>query len=245
MNGRLACYRQLGVWCSFIICDWILHVVTLFWGRWENWPKFCQKIASALVWRVVVTKQLNVWKRENIISEERQSHHILVKNVQASLYPFLSNCDRHVGGEVSCNSSFLFYSVPFLVPSMLWCCWLGIRKSIGPVKIEWWGFGMVISLEWGADCLHMVQLMPLYPQTPSCLASCKSRLVLPFWYWLTQVILEKRPLNGCSSSNSSSSANQGITLKSVVTVVFSVDLNFLGIDTHCHSISIVFSFVQL
>ena len=30
------------------------------------------------------------------------------------------------------------------------------------------------------------------------LASVKSRLVLPFWYWLTQVVLEKRPLNGCS-----------------------------------------------
>ena len=26
-----------------------------------------------------------------------------------------------------------------------------------------------------------------------------SRLVLPFWYRLTQVVLEKRPLNGCSS----------------------------------------------
>jgi len=25
----------------------------------------------------------------------------------------------------------------------------------------------------------------------------KSRLVLPFWYRLTQVVLEKRPLNGC------------------------------------------------
>jgi len=32
----------------------------------------------------------------------------------------------------------------------------------------------------------------------------KSRLVLPFWYWLTQVVLEKRPLNGCSSSFGSS-----------------------------------------
>jgi len=32
----------------------------------------------------------------------------------------------------------------------------------------------------------------------------KSRLVLPFWYWLTQVVMERRPLNGCSSSNSSS-----------------------------------------
>ena len=29
------------------------------------------------------------------------------------------------------------------------------------------------------------------------LAPVKSRLVLPFWYWLTQVVLEKRPLNGC------------------------------------------------
>ena len=30
------------------------------------------------------------------------------------------------------------------------------------------------------------------------LASVKSRLVLPFWYWLTRVVPEKGPLNGCS-----------------------------------------------
>ena len=41
-------------------------------------------------------------------------------------------------------------------------------------------------------------------QTPSSLASFKSRLVLPIWYRLTQVVLGKRPLNGCSSSSSSS-----------------------------------------
>ena len=29
------------------------------------------------------------------------------------------------------------------------------------------------------------------------LASVKSRLVLPFWYWLTRVVLEKGPFNGC------------------------------------------------
>jgi len=39
--------------------------------------------------------------------------------------------------------------------------------------------------------------------TPSSLASVKSRMVLPFWYWLTQVVLQKRPLNGSSSSSSS------------------------------------------
>ena len=53
---------------------------------------------------------------------------------------------------------------------------------------------MVTCLQRGADCLHMVQLMPLHPQTPSSLASFKSRPVLPFWYWLAQVVLEKRPL---------------------------------------------------
>ena len=29
------------------------------------------------------------------------------------------------------------------------------------------------------------------------LASVKSRLVLPFWYWLTRVVPEKKPINGC------------------------------------------------
>jgi len=48
--------------------------------------------------------------------------------------------------------------------------------------------------------LHMVQLMPLLPKTPSSLASFKSRLALPLWYWLTEIVLKKRPLNGCSVS---------------------------------------------
>ena len=40
---------------------------------------------------------------------------------------------------------------------------------------------MVICLERGADCLHMVQLMSLHPKTPSSLASFKSGLVFfPF-----------------------------------------------------------------
>jgi len=33
--------------------------------------------------------------------------------------------------------------------------------------------------------------------TPSSVASLKSRIVLPFWCWLTQVVLEKRLLNRC------------------------------------------------
>ena len=71
-------------------------------------------------------------------------------------------------------------------------CWKGIR----PVKNRVVGYcnDVVICLERGAD-LHMVQLMPL-PLTVSC--SSKIQIGFAFWYRLTQVVLEKRPLNGCS-----------------------------------------------
>ena len=49
---------------------------------------------------------------------------------------------------------------------MLLRCWLGGKKGIRPVKAEWWGAGVVVCLEQGAD-LHVAQLMPL-PLTVSC-----------------------------------------------------------------------------
>jgi len=68
---------------------------------------------------------------------------------QCSLYACLHNTDLCWG-----------------LPLVLWRCWLGGRKGTRPVKTEWWGAGMVIFLERGAD-LHMVQLMSL-PLTVSC-----------------------------------------------------------------------------
>jgi len=53
----------------------------------------------------------------------------------------------------------------------------------------------------------MVQLMPL--PNPSSLASFKSGLVSPFWCRLTQDVLEKRSLNGCSSSILSPTTSNG------------------------------------
>ena len=86
-----------------------------------------------------------------------------------------------------------------LLPSVLWHCRLGARKSIWPVKIEWWGVVVVIRLECGADCLHTVQLMSLHPKTPSSLtyirltALCPglprwagTRKVNPIWILLEQ-----------------------------------------------------------
>jgi len=69
---------------------------------------------------------------------------------------------------------------------------------------------VVICLEQGANYLHMVQLMPLHPKTPSSLASFKSTLDLPFWYRPTQVVLENRPLNGCSSSGGGGGSNSSL-----------------------------------
>ena len=56
-------------------------------------------------------------------------------------------------------------------------------------KLEWWGAGMVICLERGAD-LHMARLMPL-PLTVSCF----SKIQIGF----TFLVPEKGPLNECLS----------------------------------------------
>ena len=80
------------------------------------------------------------------------------------------------------NWFFDLFIVSGCMHSVRWRCCLGVRKSIWPVNIDWWGIGVVICLERGGDYLHMVQLIPLHPKTPSSLASFKSRLVLSFWY---------------------------------------------------------------
>jgi len=97
-------------------------------------------------------------------------------------------------GMLQINLLFVFafsaYCLQCSLPSVLWCCWccwLGSSKGIQPVKSEWWDANVVICLGQGAD-LHMVKQMSL-PLTVSC--SSKSRLVLPFWYWLTWVVLDK------------------------------------------------------
>jgi len=55
---------------------------------------------------------------------------------------------------------------------------VGRQEGIRPVKTEWWGAGVVICLEQGAD-LHMAQLMPL-PLTVSCFS--KTQIGFTFLY---------------------------------------------------------------
>jgi len=82
---------------------------------------------------------------------------------------------------------------------------------------------VVISLERGADCLHMVWLMPL--PSPNPMPHLKSRLLIPFWYRFTQVVLEKEAIKrGCSSSSSSNSS-----------LVFTQLANATGVISVCGS----------
>jgi len=78
--------------------------------------------------------------------------------------------------------------------SVLWRCWLGGRKGIRPVKKLSGGVLAWLSV-W---CEVQTCIQPTWCHCHSLsLASVKSRLVLPFWYRLTRVVLEKGPLNGC------------------------------------------------
>jgi len=44
--------------------------------------------------------------------------------------------------------------------SVLWRCWLGVRKSIRPVETEWWGVGVVICLERGSTAASVNAVDP-------------------------------------------------------------------------------------
>ena len=84
-------------------------------------------------------------------------------------------------------------STTCILPSVLWCCWLGGKKGILPVK------NRVVGCWCGLSVWSKVHTC-IWPSWCHChslsLASVKSRLVLPFWYWLTWVVPEKGLWNG-------------------------------------------------
>ena len=93
--------------------------------------------------------------------------------------------------------SYLVNMFIFTVSSVLWSCWLGGRKGIRPVKnwLVWCWRGYLVWLSVWSEV--QIAYGPADATATHCLASLKSRLVLPFWYWLTRVVPVKGPLNGC------------------------------------------------
>jgi len=69
----------------------------------------------------------------------------------------------------------------------------------------------------------MVQLMPPHPKPHQLLPHLN-----PFWYRLTQVVLEKRPLNGCSRNLGDNTDKTVIKHKYLREVYFSLFMCPLG-----------------
>jgi len=133
------------------------------------------------------------------------------------------------------------------LPSGLWRCWLGCRKGICK-KTEWWGAGMVICLEQGAD-LHMAQLMPL-----TLTVSCFSKIQIGFtflvradpgspgkraakWVCVRQEMVGFRDSSGISWTICKQSAprSRQITTPSPYRSIFTDQMLFLMPNPQCQS----------
>ena len=138
------------------------------------WPSRCHCIPKPIVSCFICP----VWAREHCrISPPR----------------FLAECCKR---QLNQGSFVLLYFRLFTFSDLYWVC-----LSVFSGTFLFASISQVIGCEdrlrndlycvgWGVK-LYSLQL-----------ASFIFRLVLPFFYRLTQVVLEKRPLNGCSSSSS-------------------------------------------
>jgi len=97
--------------------------------------------------------------------------------------------------KLRCGQSLVFNSIYFSI----WClqCFDAVGWAAGSASGLYKLSGGVLA--W-LSVLSEVQTC-IWPSWCHChslsLDSVKSRLVLPFWYWLTWVVPEKGPLNGC------------------------------------------------
>jgi len=129
----------------------------------------------------------------------------LARQLRFKFQPRYEPQSAHIPGQYHAGMSPRVVLLPFgsiiftywswvLWPSVLWRCWLGDRKGIRPVKTEWWGAGVVICLERGAN-LYMAQLMTL-PLTVSYSCFSKIQIGCTFLVLAHPVSPGQGPLNG-------------------------------------------------
>ena len=148
------------------------------------WPRrlYCQIIIIIII-AMAIFMALSSWLK--VIARVHPVHLMNVDWAPGGRQP--SDQASRLGLRVSRKFAVQSAAKSLCLWTVLWHCWMGIRKSMRPVKIECLDVGVVVCLERGADCLHVVQLMPLpwcHPKTAS-FASFKSRPVLPYWCRLT------------------------------------------------------------
>ena len=136
----------------------------------------CQLYLSHLLCFFSVVIITVIGSHSNGHTEKRDSTRISLVHFNAGAKDWeIGQCESKKGTKIllpiiSPNAGRLlkFFHLQIQVPSVRWHCWLGVRKGIRPVNIWLMGCWHGYLLEWSANSLHMVRLMPL-PPTPSSL----------------------------------------------------------------------------
>ena len=100
----------------------------------------------------------------------------------------------HIRIKVTCLPDNYFYNVTYLLCLQCFDAVIGRQEGIRPVKNL--SGGVLAWLSVWSEVQTCIRPSWCHCHSLS-LASVKSRLVLPFWYWLTWVVPEKGPLNRC------------------------------------------------
>ena len=84
-----------------------------------------------------------------------------------------------------CRKENIICSFSSHLPSVLWHCWLGTRKSIRPVKIEWWGVAVII---WS-----VVHIICIWSSWCHCIPKPHRLLrhLNPDWFFLSGTVLAR------------------------------------------------------
>ena len=130
------------------------------WVKWTRWPMRRGSVSCYLTRSARVQSWFHAWSRPARSSP-------IHPDLSCSRLDVTSDSGLHLHHDTTDKLSYWVKGLQCLDA----VGWAALRAS-GLKKNEWWGAGMVICLQWGAD-LHMFQLMPL-PLTVSCFSKIQT-----------------------------------------------------------------------
>jgi len=96
-----------------------------------------------------------------------------------------TNCVEHRIFAASHFIPFFDAIITINLPSVRWPCWLGVRKSVRPVKIKRWGVGVVVCSQ--------VQIVCIWSSWCHCIPKPSHLLphLNPDWFYLSGTSLPR------------------------------------------------------
>jgi len=129
-----------------------------------------QQFPFFLIWQRGITGQWTWTVKKQRFCTAIPQHHSSLKQPSYTTHMEFYMCCKMQWLHVRALIYLLFIS--YILPSVLWHCSLGVRKSIRPVKIEWWGVDVVICLERGAFVCIWSSWCHCLPKTIIVIISC-------------------------------------------------------------------------